>query len=210
MACSDGGQRAVEVALDGADRDAGCSGDLGKLHLVDEAEKEDGALPLGEARDGLPDEGHLLGGDEAGVRARVGMRKEGGDLCGVDGGGGGPSPELEALGAGVVAEEVEGDSGEPGGDGALATEGVACGPGAEEGLLGEGVGEIGFAEAGEQEAEDSLLVSGHDTVEVIEGCCLRERRRHVGDEVRCYGVSGHAFRVSLTRQTGLGGVGLQP
>ena len=49
VACADSGEGAVEVAFDGAEREAGGCGDLGKLHLVDEAEEEDGALAVGES-----------------------------------------------------------------------------------------------------------------------------------------------------------------
>ena len=40
----------------------------------------------------------------------------------------------------MVAEEVDGDTHKPGGDGAFSAEGVAGEPGAEEGVLGEGLG----------------------------------------------------------------------
>jgi hypothetical protein len=99
------------------------------------------------------------------------VHEEWSKLGGVDGLTGDTSPEAEAVGSGVVAEEVEGDAGEPGGDGAFATEGEARGPGPEEGLLGKRMGQVGLAQAGEEEAEDALLVGGDDGVEVVEGCC---------------------------------------
>ena len=73
-----------------------------------------------------------------------------GDLGDVDCGGRGALPEAEAFGAGVVADEIEGEPDEPGGDGAVGAEAGAGGPGAEEGLLGEGLGEVAVADGGEK------------------------------------------------------------
>ena len=84
----------------------------------------------------------------------------GGEGAGVEGGAGGVTPEAETVGAGVVAEEVEGDAGEPGVRGAVAAELGAGRPGAEEGFLGEGFGEVAVAGGGEEEPQDARVVEG--------------------------------------------------
>ena len=71
MAGPDDGKSSVEVALDGADGQAGGGGDLGKVELLDEAEEEDGALTLGELGYCVPDDGKLFFGDEAVFRRAV-------------------------------------------------------------------------------------------------------------------------------------------
>ena len=136
---------AVEVALDRGYGEAGGYGDVGQLHLVYEAEDEDAALTCGELRHGVPDEGHLLGGDEAGLDGGAGLGEVDAGVGDIDAGGGGTLPEAEALGTGVVAEEVDGNAHEPGGDGALIAEAGAGGPGTQEGVLGDGVGGVGVA-----------------------------------------------------------------
>lgn len=191
MASPDDGESAVEMALDCADGQAGGGGDLGEVKLLDEAEEEDGALALGELGYGVPDDGELLPGDEAVFEGAVAVGNVFGDIGDVDCSSRGALPEAETLGAGVVAEEIEGDAHEPGGDGAVFAEGGAGGPGAEKGLLGEGLGDVAVAGGDEEEAEDALLVKGDDGGQVIEGSdgglvgC--------GEDVRDGGVSGHGF-----------------
>ena len=73
MAGSNGCEGAVEVAFDGADGEVGGLGDLCEAHLIDETEDEDAALTGGETGDGLPDEGHLLAGDETGFDGAGGL-----------------------------------------------------------------------------------------------------------------------------------------
>jgi hypothetical protein len=51
---------------------------------------------------------------------------------------------------------------------AVGAEGGAGGPGAQEGLLGEGLGGVAVAQGGEEEAEDARLVEGDDAGEVVE------------------------------------------
>src|ERR1700722_11415393 len=138
MAAANGGERAVEVGFGGADGQAGDLGDVGELKLLDEPEEEDGALAFGQGSDCLPYLRELLPGDERGLGGGAGMREVRGEIVGLDGGVRHVAPETEAVGAGVIAQQVEGDAGEPGGGGTVAAELVACGPGAQEGLLGEG------------------------------------------------------------------------
>ena len=85
----------------------------------------------------------------------------------VDGGASDLAPKAEAVGAGVVADEIERDAGEPGGFRAVAAELGAGRPGAQEGLLGEGFGGVAVAQRGQQEAEDALRVEG---VQALDGC----------------------------------------
>ena len=68
----------------------------------------------------------------------------------------------------VVTGEVEGNPDEPGGDGTVGAEAGAGGPGAEEGLLGEGLGGVAVAQRDQQEAEDARAVEGDDGCEVVE------------------------------------------
>ena len=64
MLCADDVEGAVEVTLDGTDREASGDGNLGDIHLVQKAEQEDGSLSSGEVGYRLPDERDLLLGDE--------------------------------------------------------------------------------------------------------------------------------------------------
>ncbi len=144
-------------------------GDLVEAHVIHETEDEDAALARGELGYGLPNEGHLFAGDETRLDRAFVVGEIGGGVGGVDGVGGGALPEAEALGAGVVAEEIDGDAHEPAGDGALVAEAGAGVPGAEEGVLGEGVGGVGVAGGEEEKTEDSLLVKCDDGVDVVEG-----------------------------------------
>ena len=159
---------AIEMAFDGADGQAEDGGDFGKLELFDEAKDEDGVLARWEKGDGGPNEGHLLAGDESRLGGAVAVGECVGDVGDINGGVGGALPEAEAIGAGVVAEEVDGKAHEPGGDGTVAAEGSAGGPGTEEGVLGERLGDVAVADGEEQEAEDALLVEGDDGFEVVE------------------------------------------
>jgi hypothetical protein len=97
------------------------------------------------------------------------MRNEGGNLTGIDGLDVNAPPETEAMGAGMVADEVEGDAGEPGGYGAVAAEAGTRVPGAEKGLLSEGLGEIGVAERNEEETEDARAMGFDDGGEIVKG-----------------------------------------
>ena len=119
MAGSNGGEGAVEMSFDGADGEAGDGGDFGELQFFEEAKEEDAALAIGELGNALPDEGHLFGGNESGLEGAVAVRNVRGDVGDVDGRFGDPFPEAEAVGAGVVANEVEGDAHKPGGDGTV-------------------------------------------------------------------------------------------
>jgi len=83
-----------------------------------------------------------------------------GEFGGVDCGAGDGAPEAETVCAGVIPDEVEGNAHEPGDRGAVAAELFSCGPGAEEGVLHEGVGEVTITQAAEQKAEDALAVEG--------------------------------------------------
>ncbi len=144
------------MGLDSADRHSGHFGDRGEIEFFDEAKDEDGALALGEGFDGLPEVLDLLAGDEGRFGRRGLVGDEAGELVRVDGGAGDFFPEAEAVGAGVVADEVEGDAGEPGGGGAVAAELVSGRPRADEGVLRQRFGEVAVAQRGEQEAEDAL------------------------------------------------------
>ena len=198
---SDGVECAVEVAFDGADGQAEDGGDFGEFELFDEAEDEDGVLALGQFGDGGPDEGHLLAGDESRLGGAVAVGESVGDVGDIDGGIGGALPEAEAVGAGVVAEEVDGDAHEPGGDGAVAAEGGAGSPGTEEGVLGERLSDVAIAHGEQEEAEDALLVEGDDGFQVVE--CTRDAggsrggvirdTESVGDESMCW----HGFLYCL-------------
>ena len=174
----------VEMALDGAERQAGGGGDLGYIHLFEEAEEEDGALAVGEFGDRVPDKGDLLLGDDAGLGRGGVAGQAGGDVGDVDCGVGGVFPEAETAGAGVIAGEIEGDADEPGGDGAVLAEAGPGGPGAEEGLLGEGFGGVAVAELCQQEAEDAGLVESDDGCEVVErgGAGVGSKRETGGRE----------------------------
>lgn len=173
MAFTDDVESAVEVALDRAEGQTGDGGDLGNVHLFEEAEQEDGALTRREGSDRLPDEGDLLLGDELGFGGGVVIGNEGGYVGYVNGTGGHVLPEAETSGAGVVACEIEGNADEPGGDGTVLAEGGAGVPGAEEGLLGESFGGVAVVEGGKEETEDAGLVEGDDGVQVVErrGAC---------------------------------------
>ena len=162
VAGPDGAERAVEMAFDGTDGQTGDGGDVGNLEAFDEAEEEDLALAAGEFGDRIPDEGELLAGDQTGLGGAAGLGDVGGDVGDIDGAGGGLLPETKAVGAGMVAQEVERDAHQPGVDGGVAAEAGAGGPGAQEGVLGEGEGEVAIAQGGEQEAEDARLVEGDD------------------------------------------------
>ncbi len=168
VAVADGAEGAIEMAFDGTDGEAGDGGDVGNLKAFDEAEEEDLALAAGEFGDRIPDESELLAGDQTGLGGASGLGDVGGDVGNIDGAGGGLLPEAEAVGAGVVAQEVERDAHQPGVDGGVAAEAGAGGPSAQEGVLGEGEGEVAIAERGKQEAKDARLVKGDDGLEIVE------------------------------------------
>ncbi len=97
----------------------------------------------------------------------------------------------------MIAEEIEGDAHEPGGDGTVFAEGGAGEPGAKEGLLGKGLGDVVVAGGDEKKTEDALLVEGDDGVEVVEGC--GEGLVCCGEDVRDgLGWHGCGYRVSVT------------
>jgi len=179
------------MAFDGTDGQAGDVGNFGELELFDETEEKDAALALGELADGLPYESQLLVGDEAGFRRAFAVGNVRGDFRYIEGSGRSALPEAKALGTGVVADEIEGEPHEPGGDGTVGAEAGAGGPGAEEGFLCEGLGEIGVADGGEKKAVDALLVESDDGGQVVEwgGRGLVRCVEGAGDG----GVSGHGF-----------------
>ena len=196
---AEGGECAVEMGLDGADGKLGDLGDLGQLKLLDEAEHEDVALAGGEAGNRVPDEGELLAGDERGLGRAFAVRNVFGDVGDIDGGLGDFLPEAEAVGAGVVADEVEGDAHEPGEDGAVAAEAGAGGPGAGEGVLREGEGEVVVADGDEMEAEDALLVGGDQRVHIVERRGRRAGRKGLGrDGGRGHEVANHRLSCCVT------------
>jgi hypothetical protein len=184
MTRADVSESTIEVAFDSAERNAGGDDDLGQIHLLDEAKEEDGALPGRQGGDDLPKESDLLGGDQARLDERVGMRNEGGDLAGVDGLSGGAAPETETMGASVIADEIESDAGEPGGYGTVAAEAGTGVPGAEEGLLGESLGEIDIAKRGEEKTEDAGAMNFDDGCEIVERSGDHGSRGGFCEEVR--------------------------
>src|ERR1039458_708232 len=118
VARTDDVESAVEMTLDGAQGKSSDSGDLGDIHLFEEAKQEDGALAGGEAGDRFPDAPYLLLTDELCFCGAFAVGHAGSDVRDIDGIGGNVLPEAEAAGAGVVAGQVEGDADQPGGDGA--------------------------------------------------------------------------------------------
>jgi len=92
------------------------------------------------------------------------------------------APEAEAVGPGVVADEVERDAREPCDGAAVATELIASGPGAEEGLLGQRLGDIAVAQRPEQKAKDPLRV------ELVKRFDVGHRRWH--GLIHCAGLDG--------------------
>ena len=211
MAGPDDGESAVEVALDGADGQAGGSGDLGEVEFLDEAKKENGALALGELGDGIPDEGQLLFGCEAVFGRAVVVGDVLGYVGDVDCSGRDAFPEAKALGAGVVAKKIEGDAHEPGGDGTVFAERGTVAPGAKKSLLGEGLGDVAVAGGGEEEAEDALLVEGYDGAQVVEGrcgglvCCGEDVRDGLGWHGCGYRVSVAGFHLLSGQTWGVSG-----
>jgi len=173
MARADGRESAVEMSFDGADGQAGDIGDFGEFEFFEETKEEDAALALGELTDALPDERHLLTRNEARFKGAVAVGNVSRNVGYVDGRFRDFFPETETVGARVVADEVEGDAHEPSGDGAVSAKGMASGPGANKGVLREGLGEVAVADGDEVEAEDALLVGCDDRVHVVERRCCR-------------------------------------
>jgi len=115
----------------------------------------------------------LLGG-------AAGLGEVVGEVARVYGGVCGALPEAEGFGAGVRAEKVESDAGDPGSGAAVAAEGAASTPDIEEGVLRQGEGEVAVAAGEKQEAEDSGFVERVEAGDVVEGRgCDRALREHV-------------------------------
>jgi hypothetical protein len=89
---------------------------------------------------GLDLGGLFLDEDEGLGRALVAAKEAGGNGD-VDGGGAGLTPEAELLQTLLVADEIDGDAGEPGAYGAVPAEAGAAVVGLEEAVLGDGLGE---------------------------------------------------------------------
>ena len=158
----------MEVGLDGVDGDVGDGGDLGELELFGEAHEEDGALVGREILQGGVDLGGLFLDEEAGFGGAFGAGEEVGGVGDVDGGGAGLTPEAELLQALVVADEVDGDGGEPGADGAVAAEAVAGVVGLEEAVLGDGLGEVRVADGEGDEAQEAWPVGADQGIHVVQ------------------------------------------
>ncbi len=159
---------AVEVGLDGVDGDAGDGGDLGEFEFLGEAHEEDVALIGGEIEQSSLDLSGLLLDEEAGLGGAFVAGKEVGGVGDVDGGGAGLTPEAELLEALLVADEIDGDAGEPGVDGAVAAEAVAGVVGLEEAVLGDGLGEVGVTDGEGDEAEQPGPVGADQGLHVVE------------------------------------------
>src|SRR5271155_4380159 len=137
MAGSNGGEGTVEMSFDGADGKAGDVCYLRQLKFLEEAEKEDISLTLGELRDALPDQRHLFARDKARLKRAVAVRNVGGDVGDVDGCLRDSFPEAKPVGPGVVADQIQCDPHEPCRDGTVSTKGMPGGPSADESVLGE-------------------------------------------------------------------------
>jgi len=170
----------IEMGFDGGKRKVHRGCDFGELQLLDEAEEEDSALARRELLDRLPDLREGLVGDEVLFGRAAGLGEMVGEVAGVYGSVCGALPEAEGLGAGVRAQKVEGDAGDPGGDAAVATEGAARAPDVEEGVLRKGESEVAITGGEQQEAEDARLVERVETGDIVEGrSCNRALREHV-------------------------------
>jgi hypothetical protein len=159
---------AVEVGLDGVDGDVGDGGDLGEFELFGEAHEEDGALVGREVLEGGVDLGRFFFHEEAGLGGGLVGGEEVGGFGDVDGGGAGLAPEAEFLKALVVADEVDGDGGEPGADGAVAAETVAGVVGLEEAILSDGLGQVSVTDGEGYEAEEAGAVGADQGLHVVQ------------------------------------------
>jgi len=179
MAGPDCGECAIKMGLDGADWQAGDAGNLGELKLLQKAEKKDAPLTVRELRYAIPNDSHLLAGDEARLERTVAMRNVRGDVGYIDGRLRDSLPEAETVGSGVIADQVQGDPHQPGRDGAIASKAAARRPGPDEGVLGKSLGHIAVADRDEMETEDPLFIGGNDRVHIVQRCRrgLRDRRR---------------------------------
>src|SRR5882757_85292 len=101
MASSNGGEGAVKMGLNGADRQAGDIGDLRQLKLLEEAKKKDAALPVGELRHALPHQRHLLACDQARLQRAVAMWNVRSNVGHIDCRLRDTLPEAKAIGSGV-------------------------------------------------------------------------------------------------------------
>ena len=132
--------------------------------------------------------------DEVLFGGPAGLGEVVGEIAGVYGCSCSAFPEAEGLGAGVRAEKIEGDAGDPGGDAAFAAEGTASAPDVEEGVLGEGEGEVAVAGGEKEKAEDTRFVESVEAGDVVEGrsgdCALREHVQVSGLE----GLLQHGHR----------------
>src|ERR1700745_2624096 len=106
MASPDGSEGAGKMSFDVPDGQSGHVRDLREFQLLHEAKKKYTTLPFGELRDALPDQRHLLAGDEARLQRTVAMRNVRSDVGDVDRGLRDTFPEAKAVGPGVVANQV--------------------------------------------------------------------------------------------------------
>src|SRR5580692_11517220 len=100
MAGSDGSEGAVQMGFDGADGQSGYARDLGEFQVLYEAKKKYTSLPVGELRDALPNQRHLLAGDEARLQRTIAMRDMRRDIGDVNCCLRDPFPEAKAVGPG--------------------------------------------------------------------------------------------------------------
>ena len=94
--------------------------------------------------------------------------EEVGGVGDVDGGGAGLTPEAELLQALLVADEIDGDAGEPGADGAVAAETIAGVVSLEEAVLGDGLGQVGVAELEGDKAQQPGPVGSDQGIHVVQ------------------------------------------
>ncbi len=165
---ANGFEGAVEVGLDGVDRHLGDCRDLSEIHLFGEAHEEDGTLVGGEVFEGSDDLGGLFLDEDAGLGGGLVAGEKVGGVGDVDGGGAGLTPEAEFLQALLIADEIDGDAGEPGVDGAVPAEVGAAVVGLEETVLSNGLSEIGVADGEGDKAEQARPVCPNQGVDVVQ------------------------------------------
>src|ERR1700724_4515298 len=110
---SNRGEGSVKVGLDSADWKTGNGGDLRQFQFLEKAKEKDPSLPFGELSHALPNQRHLLAGDEARLQRAVAMRNVRSDVGHVDRGLRDPFPESKAIGPVGVANQVESDPQQP-------------------------------------------------------------------------------------------------
>lgn len=94
--------------------------------------------------------------------------KEVGGVGDVDGGGAGLTPEAELLEALLVADEIDGDAGEPGVYRAVAAEVGAAVVGLEEAVLSNGFSEVLVSDGEGDESEQARPVCPNQGVDVVQ------------------------------------------